>query len=408
MRKSERRSKPKKHSPALKPLAAAVLAALYPVAPAMAQDSDGNREEEAGNVEQIVVTGSRIRTDTFSSAAPMEVVTTEMADVRGIADVASLLQTSTVAAGSPQVTPALSSVNVVNGGLGTSTLSLRGLGANRTLVLLNGRRAGPSGVQGSVSAFDLNTIPLAAIERVEILKDGASSIYGSDAIAGVVNIITREDEGGEFSAFYSQPAQSGGEHLRLSGSWGTQLDRGYFRVTGDYSNQEILQRGDRDFFACNQDYVFDPTNGQRADLVDPRTDDYHCYDLPWGHIWVYDYAEEYGDGTTNAGPPVFLMQYDHDGALAANGVPPLEAPTNPNHMTAPAGWFPIGRGDRLTDSLLDAEPDIQDLTTLVPKAEVATVFVEGEYQLTDDTTAYGEVLLSRRETTNLGWRQIWT
>ncbi len=408
MRKSERRqAKSKKYSPALKPLAAAVLAALYPVGPAMAQDSDENREEAAGNVEQIVVTGSRIHRDTFSSSAPMDVVTTELADVRGIADVASLLQTTTVAAGSPQVTPALSAVSVVNGGLGTSTLSLRGLGANRTLVLLNGRRAGPSGVQGGVSAFDLNTIPLSAIERVEILKDGASSIYGSDAIAGVVNIFTRKDDGGEVSAFYSQPAQSGGEMLRLSGSWGASTDRSYFRVTGDYSRQEILQRGDRDFFACNQDYVFDQTTGRRADLVDPRTNDYHCYDLPWGHVWVYDYAEDYGDGTTNAGPPVFLMQYDHDGALAANGLPPLAPPENPNHMVAPEGWYPVGY-DRFSDSLLDAEPAIQDSTTLVPKAEVMTLFVEGEYQLTDDTTAYAEVLLSRRETTNLGWRQIWT
>jgi iron complex outermembrane recepter protein len=410
MRKSERqRSGPKSAAPALKPLAAAVLAALYPVVPAMAQDTGDREEEAADNVEQIVVTGSRIRTDSFSGAAPMEVVLTETAEVRGIADVASLLQTSTVAAGSPQVTPALSSVNVVNGGLGTSTLSLRGLGANRTLVLLNGRRAGPSGVQGSVSAFDLNTIPLAAIERVEILKDGASSIYGSDAIAGVVNIITRKDTGGEFSAFYSQPGQSGGEQLRLSGSYGAETDRGYFRVTGDYSRQEILQRGDRDFFECNEDYVFDQATGERADNVDPRTDEYHCYDLPWGHIWVYDYAAEYGDGTTNVADGIFLLQYDRDGALAANGLDPLDTSSdNPNWMRVPEGWYPVGLGDPLSDSLLDAEPAIQDLTTLVPEAETMTAFIEGEYELTDDTTAYGEVLLSRRKTTDVGWRQVWT
>lgn len=410
MRKSRpRQPESKKHSPALKPLAAAVLAALYPVMPAMAQDVDEDREEQQGNgVEQIVVTGSRIQKDAFSSAAPMEVVTTEMAEVRGIADVASLLQTSTVAAGSPQVTPALSSVNVVNGGLGTSTLSLRGLGANRTLVLLNGRRAGPSGVQGSVSAFDLNTIPLAAIERVEVLKDGASSIYGSDAIAGVVNIITRKDEGGEFNAFYSQPQQSGGEVLRLSGSWGTEIERGYFRVTGDYSKQEILQRGERDYFDCDEYYVFDQTTGQRADLVDPRTGEYYCSDLPWGHIWVYDYATGFGDGTTNAGPPVFLLQYDEDGALAANGLEPMETSGNPYWMTVPDGWFPVGQGDPLSDSLVDEDPPIQNETTLVPESESITLFVEGEYQLTDDTTAYAEMLLSRRETTDLGWRQFWT
>src|SRR5690606_32396738 len=103
-----------------------------------------------------------------------------------------------------------------------------------------------------------------------------------------------------------------------------------------------------------------------------------------------------------------LLQYDRDGALAANGVPPLATGPNPNWMHVPAGWFPIGRNDPLTDSLVDSEPPIQDLTTLVPEAETATAFIEGEYRLTDTLTAYGEVLLSRRKTTNVGWRQIWT
>jgi len=404
MRKSVRSVAGSGAVPRFTPLAAAVFAALHPVEHLAAQEVDEAGEQ---SLEEVVVTGSRIRKDTFSRAAPMEVVLTETAKVRGISDVATMLQTTTVAAGAPQVTPAISSVNVVNGGLGTSTLSLRGLGANRTLVLLNGRRAGPSGVQGSVSAFDLNTIPLAAIERVEILKDGASSIYGSDAIAGVVNIITRKDEGGEFSAFVSQPGESGGEQYRLSGSWGAETDRGYFRITGDYSRQEILQRGNREFFDCEESYVFEPGTGQRADLIDPRTDEYHCYDLPWGHVWVYDYATTVGDGTTNAGPPVFLMQYDY-GGLASNGIPPLASGSNPNWLNAPPGWYPVGRDDPLTDSVVNAEPAIQDLTTLVPEAEIMTAFLEGEYDLTDDVTAYGEVLLNRRKTTDVGWRQVWT
>ncbi|MEX2494558.1 MAG: TonB-dependent receptor [Woeseia sp.] len=406
---NERRnySKRRKSAPMLRPLAAAVLTALYPAGSSMAQEA-GDGAEEA-RIEEVVVTGSRIRKDTFSSAAPMDVVLTESAAVRGISDVATLLQTTTVAAGSPQVTSAISSVNVVNGGLGTSTLSLRGLGANRTLVLLNGRRAGPSGVQGSVSSFDLNTIPLAAIERVELLKDGASSIYGSDAVAGVVNIITRKDEGGEFGAFYSQPNQTGGEQLRLNGSWGKKTDRGYFRATADYNQQEILMRGQRDFFKCNENFVFEQGTGNRADLIDPRTNDYYCDGLPWGHVWVYDYATDVGDGTTNAGPPVFLMQYDFDGALAANGVSPL-APTggNANWMTAPAGWYPVSQGDRLTESLTDTDHPLHDRATLVPKAEVATVLLEGEYDVTDGTTAYTEVLLSRRKTTDVGFRQVWS
>jgi len=122
----------------LTPLTAAVMTAIYPVGSAVAQD---NEADDA--VEEVVVTGSRIRKNTFSSAAPMDTVSTEMATVRGITDIATLLQTTTVAAGAPQVNAASTGVFVENGGLGTSTLSLRGLGANRTLVLLNGRRAGP-------------------------------------------------------------------------------------------------------------------------------------------------------------------------------------------------------------------------------------------------------------------------
>jgi len=396
-------------APVLTPLAAAVITALYPTAPLLAQDT-----ADDADVEEIVVTGSRIRRDSFSSAAPMDVVLTESATARGINDVATMLQTTSVAAGSPQVTAALSAGltslgRSVNGGLGTSTLSLRGLGANRTLVLLNNRRAGPSGVQGSVSSFDLNAIPMSSIERIEVLKDGASSIYGSDAVAGVVNIITKKDDGATFDAYYSAPQQSGGEQTRLSGSWGKTFDRGRFRATADYSNTKIMQRRDRDFFACEEDYTFDPNTGERADLIDPRTGKYLCNDLPWGHVWVYDYASEVSaDGSTNVGAAPFLLQYDFGGQLSANGLPPLATPTDPNHMTTPPGWYPIRQGDPLSDSLYDAQHPLHGQQTLVPENDSFTLFLDGEYELTDNVTAYSEVLLNRRETVNQGYRQFWT
>src|SRR3546814_17826103 len=94
---------------------------------------------------------------------------------------------------SSDLTAAISSNFVTNGGSGAQTISLRGLGAERTLVLLNGRRAGPAGTRGAVSAFDLNVLPQQIMQRVDILKDGASSIYGSDAVAGVVNLIRSEE-----------------------------------------------------------------------------------------------------------------------------------------------------------------------------------------------------------------------
>ena len=391
-------------SPALTPLAAAVMAALYPAGPAVAQDAADDAQ-----VEEIVVTGSRIRRDSFSSAAPMDVVLTESAGARGISDVATMLQTTTVAAGAPQVTAASSTVFVENGGLGSSSISIRGLGPNRTLVLLNSRRAGPSGVQGAVSAFDLNAIPMSSIERIEVLKDGASSIYGSDAVAGVINIITKKDDGASFEAFYSAPQQSGGEQTRLSGSWGKTFERGRIRATADYNKIEILQRRDRDFFDCEEDYTFDPDTGERADLIDPRTGKFLCNDLPWGHVWVYDYASEVtADGSTNVGPAPYLLQYDFDGLLSANGLPPLAPATDPNYMTTPPGWYPIRQGDPLSDSLYDAQHPLHGTQTLVPDNETVTLFVEGEYELTDNVSAYSEVLLSRRETIDIGYRQIWT
>ncbi len=385
------------------PLAAAVISALYPVSPAMSQETAN--DQNVDGVEEVVVTGSRIRRDTYSSAAPMDVVLAETAISKGVPDLATMLQTATVAAGSPQVTDVLTGA----GGLGASTLSLRGLGANRTLVLLNGRRAGPAGVLGSVSSFDLNVIPVPAIERVEVLKVGASAIYGSDAIGGVVNIITKKDEGANLNAFISQPVESGGERQRLSGSWGKRFDRGYFRATADYSHQEEMTRGQRDIFKCDEHYYFDQTTGERADLIDPRTGEYFCDGSTWGHVWVYDYAHTVGDGTTNVGPPIFLMQYDYDGALAANGVPQLApAGGNPNWMTTPPGWYPTERGDPLTNSLTNSDHPWQDLASLVPETDTYTLLLEGDYQLKDGVDIYAEALLSRRETKKVYFSQVWT
>ena len=133
---------------------------------------------------QIVVTGSRIRQPEFTSPDPVSSIDPALARREGKVDTADTLQSSPIAAGSAQVTAAISANLVTNGGPGAQTIDLRGLGPNRTLVLLNGRRAGPAGTRGGVSSFDLNVLPQSIISRVDILKTGASSIYGSDAVAG--------------------------------------------------------------------------------------------------------------------------------------------------------------------------------------------------------------------------------
>ncbi len=161
-------------------------------------------------------------------------------------------------------------------------------------------------------------------------------MYGSDAIAGVVNIITRNEDGGAIDGYMSMPFEDGGEEFRLSGSYGKSFERGSFRATADYFKREILARGDRDYLDCNEAYAFNG-DGSRADVIDPRTGAFQCQDLLWGHVWIYDYM-----GADSNVPDTFpyIAQYDYDGSLAAN-IPGYPAATLPGQMTAPAGFFPI-------------------------------------------------------------------
>ena len=375
---------------------------------AMAQDQDQSAPESfnENSIEEVIVTGSRIKRDSFSSSTPIDIVLTEDASLQGVADVGTLLQSTTIAAGSAQVTAATSTAFVQDGGTGARTLSLRGLGANRTLTLLNGRRAGPAGTRGGVSSFDLNVIPLAAIERVEVLKDGASSIYGSDAVAGVVNIITRKDDGGTAEAYVGVPEHGGGEEYRFSGSWGTSSERGRFRVTLDYHKREELKMGDRDFLKCGEQYMFDPDTGERADVIDPRTGKPACFDAPWGHVWIYDYQDENGNVPISSSGFPAKAQYDYDGDLGQY-VPGFEPrPGDPYAMVTPPGWYPVGY-DRESDGVYNNDHPFQDASTFSPETEITTFFGDGEYNLTDNVQLYGEVLMNRRNTMTNGYRQYW-
>ena len=384
------------------------------VAP-VAEDVAGDEKK----LDVVRVTGSRLSSE-YTAVAPIQILSTDEALLEGIADVGALLQTATVAAGSPQVTAASSSAFVQNGGVGTETVSLRGLGANRTLTLINGRRAGPAGTRGAVSAFDLNAIPLSAVESVEILKDGASSIYGSDAVAGVVNIITKQDDGLDFDLFTSIPENSGGELIRGSATWGKTFERGRAMLSLDYYKQEELARGDRDYFKCGEDYVFN-ADGSRADVLDPRTGNPRCNDLAWGHVWVYDYNAPGFVTTPWQGRPQ-LIQYDYDGDLG-NYLPGF--PTNNTAgLVVPGGFYAVGYDELLLpgatpdpvfapsarDSLglLNADSVFQDEESLSPEVERVTLYGNGEFEVNSHMDLYGEVLLNRRETYVNGYRQFWT
>ena len=381
-------------------LAGGVFAALLMTAPAFAQEAqpapqDDPEEERAAALGDVIVTGSRIPQNEFTSASPIQVLTSERAEQRGLSDTAQLLQSSTLAAGSPQVNSTISSAFVTDGGPGSATISLRGLGANRTLVLLNGRRAGPAGTRGGVSAFDLNVIPQSAISRIDLLKDGASSIYGSDAVAGVVNLITeRARDGGEMSAFASMPFEQGGEQYNVSGSFGKTFDRGYLNISGDYYLQEELTAGDRDYLNCRQQYVFEPGTRNRADRIDPRTGEPTCNDLVWGQVYVYG-----PDFSGRAG----RFQFDYDGDLG-NYIPTNSGA--PGYPVAPTGFYLVNY-DPASRAVVNALHPFGLEESIIPETERYTAFVEGAYEIGGGVEAYTELLLNRRESRTNSYRQFW-
>jgi len=388
--------------------------------PAYAQDvaaEDEPSEEAAAPANSIVVTGSRIRSVTpFNSPDPIAVLDPEVAKKEGRFDLASTLQGSSIAAGSTQVTSALSSNFVTNGGPGAQTIDLRGLGANRTLVLLNGRRAGPAGTRGGVSSFDLNVLPLSIVGDIQILKSGASSVYGSDAVAGVVNIFTKNKlDGLTLDLNASVPFDSGGENYRVNGAWGKVFDRGHIMIAGDYSKTKELARGDRSYLACPEANIF-TESGERADLIDPRTGQPHCEDLRWGHVWTYNLIDNLrldGPGGPNTGiqttpGAVNLLQFQYPTGPGSGtlGIPAFGTPAFAGDFGAPAGWFPTGY-NAASMAVQNAYHPFVEQQTIIPETDLYTAYAEGAFEISSAVEVFGEFLFNRRETYQNGWRQFW-
>ena len=245
---------------------AAQPAAQAEAAPNLSDEELAKLAEQEAKTEVITVTGSLIGRKEVDSPSPVSVVDKEKLDSAGITNVGDILQKI------PAQGNAINAQNN-NGGDGSTRINLRSLGTARTLVLLNGRRVVPSGT-GADASVDFGTIPLAMIERVEVLKDGASAIYGSDAIAGVVNVITRSNMSGTEASIYTSTSQSNdGTNYDLSFVTGHSSNRGNITFSGGYQKQESVFAGDRSFAA--QTYTYDFTcTPERAAL--PPDDDNHC------------------------------------------------------------------------------------------------------------------------------------
>lgn len=345
-------------------------------------------DDDAQELGDVVVTGTRIRRSEFTATSPVSVITSEQSDARGIPDVAQALLNSPLAVSSFQLNDQLTGF-VTAGGGGTQSVALRGAGPQRTLTLLNGRRAGPAGTRGQVQAFDLGVIPGSVVERTEILKDGASSIYGSDAVAGVINIITRRDlDGGAMNVFYSQPFEDGGEQLRVDGAFGKTWDRGYFNVAAEYAETSILRRRDRDYTTCTTDYLFRPDTGARADYVDPFTGDFKCYNQNTNYVALL---------TSGQNIVRRIPGYVYPTAAQGNNVPaPFSAEFARFNRPGYPGTYLYTPSDN---------ENWQNSSVISPSERYSVNFNVG-YNLTDNVEVYGEFLYNHRESSQVGAAQV--
>ncbi|TMP40269.1 TonB-dependent receptor [Pseudoalteromonas citrea] len=262
---------------------AALLTGAVSGSAVMANDSG-----EAKKVERIQVTGSKIKRFNLTSPTPVTVISGVELENQGITNVNDLL------AEMPQATVGLSPETTTNYifSSGLNTTDLRGLGSERTLVLVNGRRFVPGSVGGT--AVDLNNIPTSMIARIEIATGGAAAVYGADAVAGVVNIITKKSmDGIEVDVSTIRPEQSGGEENFFSITGGMEGDKLSFIASLNYTENKSYTQLSRDFMHTPVNSYLNPANTSGEDGIPNR--------VVLGQPTALAYYSEGGDFFTQGG-----------------------------------------------------------------------------------------------------------
>jgi outer membrane receptor protein involved in Fe transport len=349
----------------------------------------------AGQGDTITVTGSRLRRDAFNSVSPVQLITREEVTAAGFSSATEALQSTAVTTGGAQINNAFGGF-VTDGGPGANTLSLRGLGPERTLILINGRRIAPSGTRGAVGSADLNVLPNAIIDHIEILKDGASSIYGSDAIAGVVNIVTMpEVEGTTFEAQYKSPLDGGGENGRVSVVAGFNGDRWSLGGSLEFYDRSDLTLADRDWTRCNVDGLRNPVTGASLDFIDPLTGQPKCYPIT---------------GTGSNGVTINTIGTNTvagQGAAGSVGTTFNRWRPNPAVTTGVVGFEGVGGGTNSLNVRDTFEPRMLD-ESLISPAENTNLFLQAAYDMESlgNAELYFEFLGSRRESEQTNYRQL--
>ncbi|WP_372760695.1 TonB-dependent receptor [Pseudoalteromonas sp.] len=201
-------------------------------------------DEAATSIEKIQVTGSRIKRADMETASPVTIIGADDIASTGAVSVDAVLQKMTATGG------AMTNPGINNGSGGNASIDLRGLGSQRTLVLVNGRRMINSGT-GAASTVDLNTIPVSMIKHIEVLKDGASAVYGTDAVAGVVNIILKDNfEGLDLNLKSAITTEGDADETSFDITMGGSFGRGNVVVGLQYTDRGEASQADRSFSEC--------------------------------------------------------------------------------------------------------------------------------------------------------------
>lgn len=336
--------------------------------------------------EAVVVTGSRLSSE-YNTSSPVVRIDPEQAANSGLFDTQAVIARIPAASGTQQVKNMLSATsaggNVPIGGTNVNTIALRNLGASRALTLVDGHRLAPAGVGSMVGPVDLNVIPISIIDHVDVLTDGASSIYGSDAIAGVINIITKKRSDGFTANLANTMTQhGGGNSYQASLAWTKTYSRGYITVSGQYDQQNPLLTRQRPQTACARNYIYE-ADGQSADLQDP-SGAFRCRNLNATGVF---FPQNFYDGWFQYSPSA--AGYPAAALSLRNALP---------------DWVQTGRpGFPDTFTYGNSDSSAFENADVIAPIKRASLYVDGAYSMNDAVEAYGNLLLNQRDSSSASW-----
>jgi iron complex outermembrane receptor protein len=334
---------------------------------AMTQGSVAFAEEgeDANELEEVVVTGSRIKRTLNTASQETLTITAEDMAIAGDVSVADALRTSNLnSLGSFRESSG-------NGAQSNATINLRGVGASRSLVMINGRRVTGSPSLGGGGSVNLNMIPFSAVDRIEVIADGASAVYGSDAVAGVINIILKKNyDGFRIKARYGDRDRDSGVEESFSILTGASSDRGSVTLAIEYDSRDEIYDGDRDFTKAKYgDYNGD---GDIVGYAETAGVSFYGYSLI-NPTWDPDVPYSADDPSTWYVHPGDCKEGDgYTGAMRADAV------------FGPESGYYCGYAYALVSA---NRASLKRLNT----------FISAEYELSDNVEAFVDVLISDNE-----------